>query len=328
MGKGFKTHIMAKDLYSVLGVARTAAADDIKSAYRKLAKKYHPDQNKDSAAAQEKFKSITAAYDILGDADKRKQYDAGAIDADGNKRSTFSEGFGAGGGRGEQRRSGNWSFDGGSPEDIFQDLFGNFGSRFGGGGPGGQREQPRGFQPGGGAGRSGGKDVKYEITVDFLDAALGAEKKLALQGSKTLSVKIPAGIKDGQQVRLTGQGETGSFGGKAGDALITVHVRDHDVFTRDGNNIRMTQDIDLDVAVLGGKVTIQTISGSVAVTVAPGTTSGKTIRLRGKGIAPKSGAAGDQLVTFAIAIPSDDEALKKAIQSWAKTTKRAKHAAA
>lgn len=326
MGKGNKTDTMAKDLYSVLGVARTATADEIKRAYRKLAKQYHPDQNKDDAAAQDKFKSITAAYDILGDADKRKQFDAGAIDGDGNKRSTFSEGFGAAGGHGDQRRSGSWSFDGGSPEDIFQDLFGNFGAKFGGGG--GPRQQPGGFGAGGQPGRSAGKDVKYEITVDFLDAASGAEKKLALQGSKTLSVKIPAGIKDGQQVRLGGQGETGGFGGKAGDALITVHVRDHELFTRDGNNIRMTQNIDLDVAVLGGKVTIPTISGSVSVAVAPGTSSGKAIRLRGKGIAPKSGAAGDQFVTFAIAIPNDDDELKKAIQSWAKTLKHAKHAAA
>lgn len=319
---------MAKDLYAVLGVSRTASADEVKRAYRSLAKKYHPDQNKDNAAAQEKFKAITAAYDILGDGDKRKHYDAGAIDADGNKRSAFSEGFGAGGPGRDQRRSGSWSFDGGSPEDIFQDLFGNFGAKFGGGGPDPRQQGARGFGQGGPGARASGKDVKYEITVDFLDAALGAEKKLALQGAKTLSVRIPAGIKDGQQVRLNGQGEAPAFGGQPGDALITVHVRPHEVFSRDGSNIRMTQNIDLETAVLGGKVTVATISGSVALNVPAGTSSGTTMRLRGKGIASKGGKAGDQLVTFAITIPKDDEQLKKAVQSWAKKSKNAKKAAA
>lgn len=324
---------MAKDIYSVLGAQRSASAAELKSAYHKLAKQYHPDQNKGNDAAQEKFKAITAAYDILGDTDKRKQYDSGAIDGDGNKRSTFSEGFGGGTPGADQRRSGNWNFEGGgSPEDIFQDLFGNFGGRFGGaagggaGGGAGPGAQSRGFRSDGG--RSPGKDVKYEITVDFLDAALGAEKKMALQGAKTLNVRIPAGIKEGQQVRLGGQGEAGAFGGKPGDALITVHIRPHTLFTRDGATIRMTQDIDLETAVLGGKVTIPTISGSVAVTVAPGTSSGKTIRLRGKGIVAKGAPVGDQLVTFAIAIPANDEALKKAIQSWAKKAKKSKHATA
>lgn len=319
---------MAKDLYATLGVSRSATADEIKRAYRTLAKKYHPDQNKDNAAAQEKFKAITAAYDILGDSEKRKQFDAGAIDGDGNKRSTFSEGFGAAGASRDQRTSGNWSFDGGSPEDIFQDLFGNFGGKFGGGRGPDPRQQTRGSRPGGSSPRGSGNDVKYEITVDFLDAALGGEKKLALQGSKTLSVRIPAGIKDGQQVRLSGQGEAGAFGGKPGDALITVHIRLHSTFTRDGNNVRMTQNIDLETAVLGGKVTVSTISGSVALSVPAGTSSGTTMRLRGKGIAAKGGAAGDQLVTFAITIPKDDEHLKKAVQAWAKKSKNAKKATA
>ncbi|MEM9879838.1 MAG: J domain-containing protein [Pseudomonadota bacterium] len=316
---------MAKNLYSTLGVAKSATADEIKRAYRNLAKQYHPDQNKDNQAAQEKFKAITAAYDILGDADKRKQYDSGAIDADGNKRATFSEGFGAGMGPGmgggERRQSGSWSFDAGSPEDIFQDLFGNFGSRFGGGAD--PRQQSQGFGANPSAKARGGKDVNYEITVDFLDATRGAEKKLALQGAKTVAVRIPAGIKDGQQIRLSGQGDAGGFGSKAGDALVTVHVRDHETFTRDGTTIRMTQNIDLDTAVLGGKVTIPTISGSVAVTVAPGTSSGMTIRLRGKGIAAKGKTPGDQLVTYAIVIPKDDAQLKKAIGAWAKKAKRA-----
>ncbi|MEM7570554.1 MAG: DnaJ C-terminal domain-containing protein, partial [Pseudomonadota bacterium] len=293
----------------------------IKRAYRLLAKKYHPDQNKDNQAAQEKFKSITAAYDILGDAEKRKAYDAGAIDGDGNKKAQFHDGFGFGGGPRERRQSGSWSFEGGgSPEDIFQDLFGNFGSSFGGGR--GPNPRTEGFKPGR---ASGGQDAKYEITVGFLDAALGAEKKLALQGGKTLNVKIPAGLKDGQQIRLSGQGDPGPFGGKPGDALISVHVKDHEVFSRSGNDIRMTQPVELDTAVLGGKVTVQTIHGAVALTVAAGTSSGKTVRLRGKGITPKSGAAGDQLVTFAISIPSGDKSLEEAVRSWAK--KKAKQAA-
>jgi len=316
---------MAKDLYATLGVAKSASADEIKRAYRSLAKKYHPDQNKDNNAAQEKFKAITAAYDILGDADKRKQYDSGAIDADGNKRATFSEGFGAGMGGGERRQSGSWSFDGGSPEDIFQDLFGNFSGRFGGGPD--PRQAKRGFQSDNFSRSGGGKDVNYEITVDFLDAALGTEKKLALQGAKTVSVRIPAGIKDGQQIRLSGQGDAGPFGGKAGDALVTVHVRGHEIFKREGNTIRMTQNIDLDTAVLGGKVTVPTITGSVVVTVPPGTSSGTTIRLRGKGVAPKGKTPGDQLVTYAVTIPKDDAELRKAIQAWAKKSKRAKQAA-
>ncbi|MEO0411629.1 MAG: J domain-containing protein [Pseudomonadota bacterium] len=310
----------------MLGVQRTASADEIKRAYRSLAKKYHPDQNKDNAAAQEKFKSITAAYDILGDAEKRKAYDAGAIDADGNKKAQFHDGFGFGGGGSQQerRQGGRWNFDGGgSPEDVFQDLFGNFGGAFGGGQPGGGTRS-EGFRPGR---ASGGQDAKYEITVDFLDAALGAQKKLSLQGGKTLSVKIPAGLKDGQQIRLSGQGDPAPFGGKAGDALITVHVRSHDVFSRTGKDIRMTQELDLETAVLGGKVTISTIHGSVVLKIAAGTSSGKTVRLRGKGIAPKSGPAGDQLVTFAITIPPEDDALQDAVRHWVKKRKTTKQAA-
>ncbi|MEM6833531.1 MAG: J domain-containing protein [Pseudomonadota bacterium] len=317
---------MAKDLYSVLGVSKSASADEIKRAYRSLAKKYHPDQNKDDAAAQERFKAITAAYDILGDAEKRKGYDSGAIDADGNKRATFTDGFGGfSGGPRERRQSGSWSFEsGGSPEDIFQDLFGNFGATFGRGGAGPKPGQAGGFNQNRTA---SGSDAKYEITVDFVDAALGAEKKLALQGGKTVSVKIPAGLKDGQQIRLSGQGDPSPFSGARGDALILVHVRDHQLFSRDGNDIRMTQDVDIETAVLGGKVTVPTIHGSVAVKIAPGTSSGKTVRLRGKGIAPKTGSPGDQLVTFAISIPEGDADLETAIRKWAKQRKGAKQAA-
>lgn len=320
---------MAKDLYTVLGVARSASADEIKRAYRALAKKYHPDQNKDNAAAQEKFKAITAAYDILGDADKRKAYDAGVIDGDGNKKAQFTDGFGFGGGASggqrERRQSGSWSFDsGGSPEDIFQDLFGNFGGAFSGGAGRAGKGRSEGFKPGR---ASGGQDAKFEITVDFLDAALGGEKKLSLQGGKTLSVKIPAGLKDGQQIRLAGQGDPAPFGGKPGDALITVHVREHPQFARSGNDVRLTQSLDLETAVLGGKVTIQTIHGNVALKVAPGTSSGKTVRLRGKGIKPKTGAPGDQLVTFSITIPAGDSALEDAVAKWAKKRSKTKQTA-
>lgn len=291
------------DLYATLGVSKNASEADIKKAYRKLAKELHPDRNKDNPKVLERFKQVTAAYDILGDKDKKSQYDAGQIDEQGRERAPFGfggQGTGAGGG------AGGFGFSG-SPEDIFQEIFG---------GGFGENLRSHGRQ------RSGqirkGANITYALAVDFIDACKGTTKRLSL-GDKTLNVSIPPGIKDGQQIRLAGQGEAGRFGGAPGDALIEVNIKSHPHFNRDDNNILLDLPISLNEAVLGGKVQIPTIHGPVSLNIPKGSSSGKTLRLKGKGITPKGKAKGDQLVRLEIHLPEEaDEKLENALQEWAK----------
>ncbi|MCH7628438.1 MAG: J domain-containing protein [Proteobacteria bacterium] len=310
------------DPYSILGVARSATEKDIKSAYRKLAKELHPDRNQDNPKASERFAEVTNAYDLLSDKDKRARFDRGEIDAEGNPTAPFGFGGAGGGGggfggRGFGQQGGfrhDGGFEGAGPEGI--DLGDIFEGLFGGG---------RGGSPGGGGGFAGGRrgpapkgaNVTYRLQVPFVDAATRAPQRITLSGGKTIDLKLPAGVEDGQQVRLGGKGEQGPGG--FGDAIITIEIQRHAFFERDGDNIRLDLPVTLDEAVNGAKVRVPTVDGAVMLTVAPGSSSGKTLRLKGKGFTRKDGERGDQLVTLQIDIPADDTDLKARLAGWTDT---------
>lgn len=302
---------MAADPYATLGVSRGASEKDIKSAYRKLAKELHPDRNKDNPKAAERFSDVTRAYDLLSDKDKRAQFDRGEIDIDGNPTMGFGSfgGGGPGGGFGGGHRGfGGGGFEGFSAEGVdLGDIFGGiFGGR-GGGGPGGfggtrQRAAPR------------GANVQYRLSVSLPDAATLAPQRVTLSDGKTIDLKLPAGVEDGTQMRLAGKGEPGPGG--TGDALVTIQLEPHPFFKRDGDNIRLDLPISLDEAVNGAKVKVPTVEGAVMLTVAPGTSSGRTLRLKGKGFTRKDGSRGDQLVTLEIALPENDADLARRLEGW------------
>ena len=303
------------DPYTTLGVPRSASEKDIKSAYRKLAKELHPDKNKDNPKATERFSEVTNAYDLLSDKDKRAKFDRGEIDADGNP-----AGFGGfGGGRGSQggfRHYGGFEGGfGGAAEgidigDIFEGLFGGRGG-MGGGAPGGM---------GGGARRGPppkGANVSYRLQVSFVDAATRANQRITLSDGKTIDLKLPAGLENGQQMRLTGKGEAGPGGN--GDAIVSIEIGGHPFYERDGDNIRLDLPISLSEAVHGAKVKVPTVDGPVMLTVAPGTSSGRTLRLKGRGFTRKDGTRGDQLVTLQIDIPSENSDLIARLDGWQDT---------
>lgn len=295
---------MAEDLYSVLGVPKTASAGDITKAYRKLAKKLHPDLNPGDEAAEEKFKKITAAYDILGDAEKRGRYDRGEIDASGQERPQqhYYREY-AGGQDGARYRSTAGFEDIGAFSDLFGDLFGE---------RGGMREGGRG----GARFSMRGPDAQYRLEVDFLDAVNGTKTRITLPDGGTLDVAIPAGVTDGQVLRLKGKGGPGIGEGEPGDALIEISVRPHPVFKREGDDIIVEVPITFDEAVLGGKIEVPTIGGRVFATVPPGSNTGQTLRLKGRGIKTKSGT-GDQLVKLSVILPERiDDDLKGFAETW------------
>jgi DnaJ-class molecular chaperone len=304
------------DLYSELNVARGASEADIKKAYRKLAKELHPDKNKDNPKATERFSKVTRAYDILTDKDKRAQYDRGEIDEEGNPRMPFGFGGAGGGpqgaGRGGFRGPNGESFEFGGEaadiSDLFEGLFGG-GRRGGGGGGGG---------PFGGFGRrtaraQKGHDVAYRLEVPFEDAARLQGQRVTLSSGRTLDIKLPPGVEDGTKIRLTGQGQAGPAGN--GDAIVTIAIGPHRFFRREGNNIRLDLPISIDEAVLGGKVRVPTVDGPVMLSVPKGTSSGKVLRLKGKGFAGKNGQRGDQLVALMTDVP-DDADLAKFLENW------------
>lgn len=284
---------MGKNLYEILGVTQKASTAEIKSQYRKLARKYHPDLNKDDKKAAEKFKEISAAYDILGDKEKRQKYDNKEIDADGKP-----TGFGAGGFDTSGFNSGGYKtysaqgFNGAGFDfsSLFgEDIFSQF-SNAGGQGFGYKANRSR-----------KGQDIAYSLDVDFLDAAQGAEKTVSMNG-KQLNIKIPSGMLTGQVLRLKGQGYPGINGGANGDALITVNVKSHPYFRAEGNNIIIDLPISIKEAVLGAKVIVPTISGKVNVKIPPYSSSGEKLRLKGKGIKSKNGT-GDEIVNLIIMSP-------------------------
>ena len=293
------------DPYKTLGVARDATEADIKKAYRKLAKELHPDRNKDNPKASERFSQVTNAYDLLNDKDKRARFDRGEIDGDGNPAAPF--GFGGGGG-GRAQPGGGFRSEGyetGGPDmsDIFEGLFG--GAQRGGGGFSsgfGRRAQPK------------GENVAYRLQVPFVEAATLEPQRVTLADGKTLDLKLPAGVETGTQMKLSGKGEQGPGG--AGDAILTIDVQPHRFFTRDGDDVRIDLPISLAEAVLGGSIKAPTVDKPVMLTIPKGTTSGKTLRLKGKGFHKKGGGRGDQLVTLMIDIPANDAALATFVEGW------------
>ncbi|HZP09294.1 DnaJ C-terminal domain-containing protein [Methyloceanibacter sp.] len=295
---------MADDPYSVLGVTKTATADEISKAYRKLAKKLHPDLNPGDKGAEEKFKKVTAAYDIIGDEKKRARYDKGEIDASGQERPEQRYYREYAGGEDAARYRSTAGF-----EDIggFNDLFGDLFGRGGGRGRGGARFSMR------------GQDAQYRLEVDFLDAVRGTKTRITLPDGETLDVTIPAGVSDGQVLRLKGKGHPGFGEGEPGDALVEVSVKPHAVFKREGDDIIVEVPITFDEAVLGGKVEVPTIGGRVFATIPPGSNTGQTLRLKGRGIKSKS-TTGDQLVKLNVVMPERiDEELKRFAEDWRKS---------
>jgi DnaJ-class molecular chaperone len=317
-----------RDPYEVLGVKKNADAAAIKGAYRKLAKKLHPDANKDDPKAAQRFAELNSAYEILSAEDKRQAYDRGEIDAEGKPKFQGFEGFGpgAGFGRGGARGGpGDFSFESFS--------FGPEGVRRSSGGPGGTGHAPDleellsgmfGGAQRGGRGRRGGfapeeepsgQDVTAEVTISLTESAKGTTRRVQLPTGKELDVKIPAGLGDGKQIRLKGQGLPG-YGGGAGDVLITVHVAPHPYFKLDGNDLRIEVPIALYEAVLGGKVRVPTLGGAVELNIPAGTSSGRTFRLGGKGM-PSAGKAGDLYATVRIALPDkEDRELEDLMRKW------------
>ncbi len=295
---------MTNTPYDILGVSKTATQDEIKKAYRNLAKTLHPDLHPDDSGKQAEFQAVSAAYELLGDPEKRRRYDAGEIDASGHERPEhqFYHQYAGqdAGGRYDPRGGAGAGFGGYEQEDLsdlFSELFG-------------QRAQQT-F-------RARGQDLRYHLEVGFLDAARGAKRAVTMPDGKAIEITIPKGVRDGQTLRLSGKGAEGIGGGPAGDALITISVQAHPVFTRTGDDVEVELPITVDEAVLGAKVDVPTIDGPVAMTIPKGASSGQRLRLKGKGFSHGT-ARGDQTVRLKIVLPktvSDD--MRRLAEEWRK----------
>ncbi|QNT78054.1 DnaJ C-terminal domain-containing protein [Entomobacter blattae] len=303
---------MSQDPYKILGVEKTASEAEIRKAYRALAKKYHPDLNPDNKEMEEKFKAIGEAHALLSDKEKRARYDRGEIDASGQE-TPFGRGYGGGSYRdfAEGAQGFRYSHGGGPEEafshayseadlgDIFKDLFSQ----------GGGRRQRRG--------PAKGSDASYALSIPLLDAINGGTSRITLPNGSTLDVKIPPGIQEGQVLRLRGKGAPGFQGGEDGDALITISIKPDAVYTREGNDVRMTQDIDLKTAVLGGSISVRTPSGEVNLTVPPHSDSGKVLRLRGRGVKAHGGQEdGNLYVVLQVVIGKTNPQLEDFLKNW------------
>lgn len=312
-----------RDPYEVLGVQRNASAAAIKSAYRKLAKKHHPDSNNNDPKAAARFAELNAANEIIGDPAKRKQYDSGEIDAEGKPR---FQGF-PGGGAGPQGASGfeNFSFRtsrggaggfGGAGAGGFEDILNSmFAGAAAGAGRGG-RGRTQTFEFDGGGFGVPDLDLSVAMTVSLEEAVHGGEKRIRLPNGRELNVRIPAGLSSGQQIRLRGQGDTAP-GHPPGDLRITVTIAPHRLFKVDGSDLRLDLPITLYEAVLGGKVRVPTLGGAVELTIPKNTSSGRTFRLKGKGLPKAGGSSGDLFVTMRIMLPDGHDAeLEALMQKW------------
>jgi DnaJ-class molecular chaperone len=305
---------LARDPYLELGVSRTASAAEIRKAFHKLAKQHHPDANKGDKKSEEKFKQVSAAFDILGDADKRKKFDAGEIDADG--RETMRGGFGAGGGNpfgaGFGGRGGGFRTSGGGgegPEIDLNDLFGDILGRNRGAGAG----AGGGFGGGGFAAR--GADVRARLDIDLEEAIKGGKKRVAFSDGRTIDVTIPAGAQEGQTLRLKGQGSPGRGG--QGDALIELAIKPHPIYRPENGALVMDLPVSVPDAVLGGKVEAPTPDGPVTLTVPKGSNTGAKLRLKGRGLADAKGHRGDLFARLVVTLPdAPDAELEKFAEVW------------
>ena len=282
-----------KDFYKVLGVSKDVSEAELKKVYRKLSRQFHPDTNPGDAKAEARFKEISEAYSVLSDKEQRAEYDQMRAMGPGAR-----AGFGGGGFGGFQ---GGANFGGGGFEDVFANLFGGQGGGFGG---------PRGPQR--------GADLTTSQTLDFIDGVKGTNIKLNLRGSgEPTTIKIPAGVQDGQKIKIAGKGQSSPNGGPAGDLIITVTVKPHPVFTRDGNNLRVTVPVTFAEAVLGATIQVPTLGGEpVKLKVAPGTPNGRVLRVKGRGVVTAK-AEGDLLATVEIAVPSHvSDKAKKALEEF------------
>jgi DnaJ-class molecular chaperone len=291
---------VSRDPYQTLGVKKDASREDVQKAYRRLAKKFHPDLNPGNREAEEQFKEVSAAYDLLNDPDKRARFDSGEIDETGAERPQrrYYRDF-SGGGAANPYTSDAGFADFADTDDILSEIFGR-----------GRRSDFR----------ARGSDVRYRLELDFLDAVNGAKRTITLPDGSTLDVTIPPGTRDGQILRLRGKGRPGFGDGPPGDALIEVEVRPHPLFTREGDDIHVDMPISLREAVLGGKIRVPTPTGTVTMTVPKWTNTGTRLRLKGKGVPRPGGRHGDEYVTFKIVLPEKpDPELEKLVAAWKPT---------
>lgn len=297
---------MSRDPYEVLGVKKDASTQDVRKAYRRLAKKLHPDLNPGDKQAEERFKEVSAAYDMLSDEDKRGRFDRDEIDASGAERPRprYYRDFADVGGSAYGEQGGFSDFAG--ADDILSEIFGN-------------ANRPRANL------RMRGSDAHYRLELDFLDAVNGGKRPITLPDGSTLDVTIPAGVRDGQVLRLRGKGRAGIGGGEPGDALIEIEVRPHPIFTRTGDDIHVEVPISLRDAVLGGKISVPTRSGAVSMTVPKWSNTGTVLRLKGKGVPRPDGKTGDEYVTLRIMLPQQpDPELERLVAQWRPERRNAK----
>jgi DnaJ-class molecular chaperone len=305
---------MARDPYDVLGVSRKATEAEVKKAFRNLAKKHHPDTHQNDPAKVKQFQEISGAYEIIGDKEKRAQYDRGEIDAAGQPRGFdpraqgggFRPGGGNGGRQGGPRGARDFEFqwnsgngEGMRAEDIFSDLFGSGGAR--------RRAGPR-----------RGEDIQLAAEITLEEAANGAVRRVVIGDGKQIDARIPGGVREGQQIRLKGQGGPGVQGGAAGDILITISIAAHPQFSVEGRDLRVDLPVTLKEAVLGGKVPVTTLSGQLTVTVPPNSNSGRVLRLKGKGLPAGGGEdAGDLYARLVVTLPEGGDAeLEAFLRTW------------
>jgi len=302
---------MNNDPYQILGVPRTATQDEIKKAYRKLVKDLHPDLHPDDTDKHERFKAVSVAYGLLGDPETRRRFDAGEIDASGQERAERRYYHHYAGHEDGRRYDPGPGFGAAMDDDDLSDIFAQvFGGRTRGPGRTGFRHE---FH-------ARGQDLRYHLDIDFLDAVNGARNTVTMPDGRTLEIAVPPALRDGQTLRLRGKGAPGMGQGAPGDALITVSIKPHPVFTREGDDIAMELPITFDEAVLGAKVEVPTVSGSVSATIPKGASSGQRLRLRGKGIRHPDGRAGDQIVRLKIVLPKRiDAGMEDLARRWRDT---------